>query len=73
MCRKGRLDMLVFSHKASAFLQAFAQDQRGATAIEYALIASGIFLAIVLAVNTYGSNMNIMYSNVQTQVDANID
>ena len=65
--------MLIFSQKASAFLRTFAQDQRGATAIEYALIASGIFLAIVLAVNTYGSNMSIMYSNVQTQVDDSIN
>lgn len=35
----------------------FAADQRGATAIEYALIASGLSVAILAAVNTLGTTV----------------
>ena len=36
-------------------------DERGATAIEYALIACGISIAILAAVNSIGSTMNTLY------------
>lgn len=42
----------------------FLFDDSGATAIEYALIASGIAMAIVAVVNGLGSNLNVMYSSV---------
>ena len=35
----------------------FLQDQTGATAIEYGLIASGIALAIIAVVNGLGTNV----------------
>ena len=35
----------------------FQQDEAGATAIEYALIAAGIALAIILIVNGLGTNI----------------
>jgi pilus assembly protein Flp/PilA len=36
----------------------FRRDDSGATAIEYGLIAAGIAAAIILVVNTLGTNLN---------------
>ncbi len=41
----------------------FRRHNRGATAIEYALIASGLSIAIVGSVQAVGSNMMTMYCN----------
>ncbi|MEO5773970.1 MAG: Flp family type IVb pilin [Sphingomicrobium sp.] len=43
-------------------------DERGATAIEYALIASLIAVAAVTAMNSLGSNLNTTYSKVSNQL-----
>jgi pilus assembly protein Flp/PilA len=40
------------------------RDESGATSIEYSLIAAGITLAIVVVVNTIGSNVNTMLQSV---------
>jgi len=42
----------------------FSSDESGATAIEYGLIAAGIALAIIAAVNGLGSNLNTVFSSV---------
>lgn len=42
-------------------LDAFARDERGTTAIEYAVIATGISIAIVGFVTAIGSTLNTMY------------
>jgi pilus assembly protein Flp/PilA len=39
----------------------FLPAQEGATAIEYALIASGVSIAIVGAVTTLGSNIQTLF------------
>jgi pilus assembly protein Flp/PilA len=44
----------------------FLQNEDGATAIEYALIAAGVAGAIVLAVTTLGGNVNAMWARVAT-------
>ncbi len=49
------------------FLRFFA-DQSGATAIEYALIAAGISLAIIAAVNGLGSTLNSSYTSINTSL-----
>jgi len=46
----------------------FFSDQSGATAIEYALIAAGISLAIIAAVNGIGSTLNTSYSSINTSL-----
>lgn len=46
----------------------FLQDKSGATAIEYGLIAAGISVAIILAVNTLGTNLNTTFSSISTQL-----
>lgn len=40
------------------------RDERGATSIEYALIAAFIFLAIVSSVSLLGPALNTIFSNV---------
>jgi pilus assembly protein Flp/PilA len=42
----------------------FATDARGATAIEYALIASGVALAIAVTVMSLGSALTGLYTSV---------
>jgi pilus assembly protein Flp/PilA len=47
-------------------LARFAKDESGATAIEYALIAAGIGIAILAGVNTLGSNLNAKFNSIAT-------
>jgi len=42
----------------------FVKDESGATAIEYGLIAAGIAVAIIAAVNLVGTNLNTMFTDV---------
>ena len=44
----------------------FLQDQAGATAIEYGLIAAGIAVAIIVTVQALGTNLNTTFSSVST-------
>jgi pilus assembly protein Flp/PilA len=46
----------------------FLSDQSGATAIEYGLIAAGIALAIIAAVNGLGSTLNTSYSSINSSL-----
>jgi pilus assembly protein Flp/PilA len=46
----------------------FLADQSGATAIEYALIASGISIVIVVAVGGIGTNLNTKFSSVNASL-----
>lgn len=47
-------------------LNDFIRDDSGATAIEYALIASGIAGAIIVVVLSVGTSVNAMYQSVAT-------
>jgi pilus assembly protein Flp/PilA len=44
----------------------FIQDESGATAIEYGLIAAGIAVAIIATVQALGTNLNTTFSTVST-------
>lgn len=44
--------------------QHFLNDQHGATAIEYALLASLIAVAIITTVTAVGAKLNGSYSNI---------
>jgi len=46
----------------------FLQDETGATAIEYGLIAAGIALAIIAVVNGLGSNLNTVFASVNNSL-----
>jgi len=42
----------------------FAKDESGATAIEYGLIAAGIAVVIITAVNLVGTNLTSVFQSV---------
>ena len=44
----------------------FLRDEKAATAIEYAMIAAGVGVAIAATVMALGSQLNIMYESVQS-------
>jgi pilus assembly protein Flp/PilA len=46
----------------------FLNDQSGATAIEYGLIAAGIALAIIAAVNGLGTSLNTNFTSISTSL-----
>jgi pilus assembly protein Flp/PilA len=46
----------------------FWNDQSGATAIEYGLIAAGISIAIIAAVNSLGTKLNTTFTSISTQL-----
>jgi len=50
----------------SQLLARFYEDQSGATAIEYGLIAAGIAVAIIATVQALGTNLNTTFSSVST-------
>jgi pilus assembly protein Flp/PilA len=45
-------------------LRRFLADESGATAIEYALIASGVAGAIIITVQTLGINLAALWTSV---------
>ena len=49
-------------------LARFAKDESGATAIEYALIAAGIALAIITAVNTLGTTLSNKFTSINASL-----
>jgi pilus assembly protein Flp/PilA len=49
-------------------LKQFIDDQSGATAIEYGLIAAGISVAIIAVVNSLGSQLQTTFSTVSSQL-----
>ena len=46
----------------------FAKDESGATAIEYGLIAAGISLVIIAAVNGLGGKLNTAFTAINTSL-----
>jgi len=46
----------------------FVQDDKGATAIEYGLIAAGIAVAIIVVVQGLGTNLNNTFGNVSNAI-----
>ena len=50
-------------------LKEFCADESGATAIEYALIASGISLAIIAAVDGLGTTLVSRFAAINTALN----
>jgi pilus assembly protein Flp/PilA len=46
----------------------FLADESGATAIEYGLIAAGISLAIITAVNGIGGSLSTKFGDINTSL-----
>jgi len=47
---------------------AFLKNESGATAIEYGLIAAGISVVIIAAVNSIGTTLNSNFTDISTQL-----
>ena len=52
----------------TGILREFIADESGATAIEYGLIAAGISLAIIAAVNGLGARLNTKFASINTSL-----
>lgn len=68
----GRLAATVLGRAGRDMLrrsQALLEDDSGATAIEYALIAAGVAIAIITAVRGIGTKLNMTFSSVSTQLN----
>lgn len=48
--------------------QAFLRDESGATAIEYGLIAAGISVVIIAAVQGIGTKLNATFTSISSQL-----
>jgi pilus assembly protein Flp/PilA len=46
----------------------FLRDESGATAIEYCLIAAGISIVIITAVNGIGAGLNTKFAGISTSL-----
>jgi pilus assembly protein Flp/PilA len=55
-------------HAMTTLAKRFANDESGATAIEYGLIAAGISVAIITVVNTLGSQLKATFTNISSQL-----
>ena len=49
-------------------IQRLLNDESGATAIEYGLIAAGISVAIIAVVNGLGTKLNTTFSSISSQL-----
>jgi pilus assembly protein Flp/PilA len=49
-------------------IRKFLNDESGATAIEYGLIAAGIALAIITVVNGLGSKLNTKFASINASL-----
>ncbi|MDB5440551.1 MAG: Flp family type IVb pilin [Caulobacteraceae bacterium] len=54
----------------SNFMKRFANDESGATAIEYGLIAALISVAIVAALTTLGTKLTSTFTTVSSKLTA---
>jgi pilus assembly protein Flp/PilA len=51
-----------------SIIKSFLKDESGATAIEYGLIAAGISVAIIAAVNGLGGKINSNFEAISTSL-----
>jgi len=56
------------SYTMKKLVMCFLKDASGATAIEYGLIAAGISVAIIAAVNGLGTKLNDTFTSISTQL-----
>ena len=51
------------------FIKKFIQDQSGATAIEYGLIAALVSIAAIVAMGAMGNELGDMFNTVASELD----
>jgi pilus assembly protein Flp/PilA len=64
--------MLPWEHRVGttmkSLISAFFKDESGATAIEYGLIAAGIAIAIIAAVQGVGTKLSSNFDTISTSL-----
>jgi pilus assembly protein Flp/PilA len=55
-------------HSMNSLIRRFQNDESGATAIEYGLIAAGISVAIIAVVNSLGTQLKATFTTVTSQL-----
>ena len=61
--------MMQFWLKMRFLSTEFGEDERGATAIEYSLIAAGIAIAIIAAIFAIGDELNDIFFSVANALE----
>jgi pilus assembly protein Flp/PilA len=59
---------LIEKQRETGMFQKFLNDESGATAIEYGLIASLIAVAIIAGATTLGGKMNTAFTDISSKV-----
>ena len=54
------------------FITSFIEDQSGATAIEYGLIAALVSVAAIGAMTSLGNSLGSIFNEVSSQLDSSI-
>lgn len=49
-------------------IRTFAQDEEGATAVEYGMMVGLIAVAIIVAVAAIGTQLNVLFTKIKTCV-----
>jgi pilus assembly protein Flp/PilA len=52
----------------TSIIKSFSKDESGATAIEYGLIAAGIAIAIITAVNGLGTKLSTNFDTISNSL-----
>ena len=60
--------MFTYARELSTYVGAALNCKRGATAIEYGLIAAGISVAILTAVNLLGTNLTATFNTIAGKI-----
>jgi pilus assembly protein Flp/PilA len=55
--------------RSMSMFRRFVQDDSGATAIEYGLIAALVSVAIIVALGTLGNNLNTTFTTVANELN----
>jgi pilus assembly protein Flp/PilA len=50
-------------------IRKFLRDESGATAMEYAIIAAGISIVIITAVNSIGTSLSNKYTSINASLN----
>ena len=65
---RGITTVAVYRAKLKSQFRPFLSERSGATAIEYALLAAGIGVAILASVEFYADNVSEMFTEIATEV-----
>jgi pilus assembly protein Flp/PilA len=64
----GRVLLSVFGEKMSKFLKAFVRDERGVSAMEYAILAGIVVVALGAVGSTFSGSMTGLFSALFTKI-----